>query len=490
MIVQQRKNSSYLILRHSLYNDFITLKKVEKWTKNILNRIDKRATQLESYFPTYFECKEKHTVKNFFKPKQNDLPKNSTKMVMNMFKNQSQDDKTTNKEKYSIKCLEELYERKYERKYYDVLLFGNGLDQYSTIYERIDEINRCTGVKSPEMVRPIVDKFSKITKLKIRVKKYDDYQALLSIWPIDSFKTGVTTQSALTNLKVLIMNVERKIKIGKDETEVKELCSKYGLNHVKRIYNHNNKPCKTLVARCEKISDYIQLLKHGVMIGKSQKKYVVLPYIVNYKVCANCGSLNHYKKDCHVEQRCLKCSEHGHRIEECKSNHNKCLNCSGLHKCFNDSCEKFSQKKIHINRFILKILIGENFISDQNDILFQGTKYQNEESNLLKDNRENQLNSLKNSILNKKFDSNNLKLRQLEQTINSQSASICETKENLESIQSSIRTVKESVETLNDGFKSQGLGSMNVKLLQQQIENNFFRSQKQIYNILGYFKPD
>ena len=105
-----------------------------------------------------------------------------------------------------------------------------------------------------------------------------------------------------------------------------------------------------------------RLLKNGIYIGR--RKHVVLPSIVNYRLCSKCGSLNHQHKDCKKEQRCLKCAEYGHRIEMCKSQFNQCLNCSGPHKCFSDKCMKFFQKKLYINRFVLRILVDENLISN------------------------------------------------------------------------------------------------------------------------------
>ena len=62
---------------------------------------------------------------------------------------------------------------------------GDRISEYLNIYERLDEIKRCTGVKNVEMVRLIVDKVSHKTKLKIRVKELLDYKALSKNWPLD-----------------------------------------------------------------------------------------------------------------------------------------------------------------------------------------------------------------------------------------------------------------------------------------------------------------
>ncbi|CAF0705613.1 unnamed protein product [Brachionus calyciflorus] len=170
----------------------------------------------------------------------------------------------------SKKYDEKYYEQKYLRDYYDIILSGKGISEYSNIYERVDEIKRCTGIKSVEMARPIVEKLSMNTKLKIRVKEFHHYKALCNNLALDSFKTGVNIFQSDPNLRVVILDVPRKFKT-----------SKYGLNKIRRIHNHKNQPTKKLIANCIRISDFIQLLLNGIYI--ESKKYVVLPNIVNYK---------------------------------------------------------------------------------------------------------------------------------------------------------------------------------------------------------------
>ena len=200
--------------------------------------------------------------------------------------------------------MEKNFEQKYQRKFYDVLLDGENLQEFKSIYERIDEIERCRGVKYPEMVLPIMNKSSKNVNLKIRVKNYSDYNLLIDKWPHDAFKTGVKAYSTPPNLKILILNVKKSLKIKPGFRITDELYHKYGLYNVKRIYNHRNEPCNKLIAKCKTISDYIHVLKNGIKIGKEQNFHAVVPNIVNYKTCQNCGSLNHQAKDCHSKQLC------------------------------------------------------------------------------------------------------------------------------------------------------------------------------------------
>ncbi|CAF0788973.1 unnamed protein product, partial [Brachionus calyciflorus] len=122
-------------------------------------------------------------------------------------------------------------------------------------------------------------------------------------------------------------------------------------------YNLDNRPSNKLMANCKSISSFIRILKYGIKIGN--KQHLVVPNIVNYRLCENCGGLNHRKNNCVKEKRCLKCAESGHETKECKLKRIKCLNCSGLHKCYNDDCTKYAEKKFLINSYCLEILIGE-----------------------------------------------------------------------------------------------------------------------------------
>lgn len=190
-------------------------------------------------------------------------PKYSTKMASIISRNQSKSDA---KQSYMIDKNEDYYVQKYKRVYYDVILSGNGISSYTNIYERIDEINGCTGVKSPEMVRPIYETKTENTRLLIRVKNFLDYKSLTKNWPSDSFKTGVKAHSKSPQLKVNILNVEKKLKASQHKME---LGNKYGLCNIRRIHNHYNQPCNKLMAWCNTISDYIHVLKNGIYIETS-----------------------------------------------------------------------------------------------------------------------------------------------------------------------------------------------------------------------------
>ncbi|CAF1120803.1 unnamed protein product, partial [Brachionus calyciflorus] len=72
---------------------------------------------------------------------------------------------------------------------------------WTNIYDRKDELKRCSGVIRPEMIRPIIDKSSKNSKLIIRVNSYDDFKLLTGNWPIDSFKSGVNVQPNIPLIK-------------------------------------------------------------------------------------------------------------------------------------------------------------------------------------------------------------------------------------------------------------------------------------------------
>ncbi|CAF0749752.1 unnamed protein product [Brachionus calyciflorus] len=221
------------------------------------------------------------------------------------------------------------------------------------------------------MVLPIKSKISKLQKLKIRVDKYEDYEKLTKNWPVDAFKNGIIVQKIKpkNELMINILNIDQKLKLS--ESEIIKIEKNNGLSNLKRIYKHDNSSSDRLVAKCNTIIDFIRILKYGIKIDENSNKHIVVPNIINYKVCQNCGGLNHREKDCRNYKKCLKCAKLAHSIENCEFNQVKCTNCSGDHFCFSDFCDKYAQKKFQINSFTLKILLGEKFIKNESDILIR-----------------------------------------------------------------------------------------------------------------------
>ena len=464
----------------NLKNDISTLKKVQKWAESILLRIAKHSNGNSNY-----QCDQnKSNNQEIINQKIKKSTKISTEIALSIIKNQITNTVPNNFNDYD----EDYYEQKYKRDHYDVLLHGNGISAYTNIYERIDEIKRCTGIKSPEMVRPIIEKSSKNTKLKIRVKDYLDYRSLIQTWPLDSFNTGVKADPALQKLKVIVLDVERKLKINQDNIEIKELENKYGLYNVHRVYNHKNQSCSRLIASCKKIRDYIHVLKFGIYIGN--KKYAVLPNIVNYKVCSKCGSLNHQGKNCSKEKRCLKCTGYGHQVNTCKSKFSKCVNCSGSHKCYSDLCHYFAQKKFYINRFVISVLMGENIIFKTSDIL-QVKK--DRDQNSFSDNMERHLKDKIESILSNKLTSHQSQMDNLEQTINIQSLSLHKMRESLQLVRQNVLKVESRMNITQESlnlYKAHEL-AINESVKQLRETSSIYNQdvQKQLIDLLRYFNP-
>ncbi|CAF1088287.1 unnamed protein product [Brachionus calyciflorus] len=132
------------------------------------------------------------------------------------------------------------------------------------------------------MIRPVSNKDSSTTKLILRVKDYQDYKSLISKWPLDSFKLGVKAESSHPKLKVIILNVDRKLKIDEKSIFFKKIHEDCGLYSLKRIYNYKNQPCNKLSAKCKSIKDFIYILKNGILIGENEQRHDVLPHIINH----------------------------------------------------------------------------------------------------------------------------------------------------------------------------------------------------------------
>lgn len=138
-------------------------------------------------------------------------------------------------------------------------------------------------------------------------------------------------------------------------------------------------------------------------------------------------------------------------METCKFQYDECVNCSGPHKCLSDKCIKFSQKKLHINRFVLRILVGENLISSTSDIL----QFKKETKQFQMPNNTNRcLNHEIESILSSKFSCYESKIKSLEQLINNQSCSVRDIKENLELVSKNIPDIRSNIKIFNENLNN------------------------------------
>ncbi|CAF0790746.1 unnamed protein product [Brachionus calyciflorus] len=314
---------------------------------------------------------------------------------------------------------EKNYENLYPQSYYDFFLYGENINEFPTIYDRVDEIKRCFGVK---------------------VKSYRDFKTIASEWPKDAFKTGVKIVTKPLNLKVVILNVKKKFKIGNNIPEIKKITDEYGLFNVKRIYNPSNKPCNKLIANCKQISNFVSILKTGVKFDTNQGIHKALPHIVSYKLCQKCGSLKHQEKNCTSFQRCLRCSEHGHSKEKCLNSYKKCINCSESHECYSAQSRKYVTKKLKINSCTLKILAGENFIENFNDIFYFKNSFEQVPIKL-----KGSINQA-NEIISTKLEPFSRKLESLELIFSKQNVSLTCIRNETTDLMASIKSAYENID--------------------------------------------
>ncbi|CAF0711477.1 unnamed protein product [Brachionus calyciflorus] len=271
-------------------------------TKNILNRLEK-TSNFNSNYVTFQKTRTPSFLQN-----------NSSKMIKNLIESQLNENK--NKFVYRTQQeTEELYAFKYQKEYYEVIICGYGLDEYTNIYDRIEEMKK--------------------------VNSFSDYKALVNNWPPNSFKSGVTAHPTDLNLRVIILDIDRKLK-------------------------------------------------------------------------NICFILNHQKKECIKQHCCLKCANHSHSVDMCKSQFEKCINCLGPHKSYSDCCENFSRKKLKVNRFILKILL--DFQTEKNYQLAKKVE----------------------TVLTDKMQQHELRLKHIEQANNIRTENIKEIRESLTMINKNI----------------------------------------------------
>ncbi|CAF1025179.1 unnamed protein product [Brachionus calyciflorus] len=258
-------------------------------------------------------------------------------------------------------------ELKYSRNKYTVMIHGNNLEDFSSnIFDRLDELKRCTGITNPSMILPVIDNDTEIMSLKVTVDSYKDYLKLISKWPSNAFKTGVNIEPLPYNLTVIKCNVGKEFIISKEDKKIKQVEKMYGLSNLERMVTKDNNPTTKLKAQVKSIIDYIELLKNGVYLDITSKRHQVRPYILYSKVCRKCGNLNHLEKDCRNKACCLKCGGNQYTVSECIQ---KCINCKGSHACNSEMCSKVVDKTFSLNKYVLEILLGENIIKNRDEIL-------------------------------------------------------------------------------------------------------------------------
>ncbi|CAF0855910.1 unnamed protein product [Brachionus calyciflorus] len=170
----------------------------------------------------------------------------------------------------------------------------------------------------------------------------------------------------------------------------------------------------------------------------------MLPNIGKYKVYNNCGSLFHQEKDCTAQQKCLKCGEHGHKIKFCLSKSIRCVNCSGHHFCFSTKCVKYTQKLFQINKFVLKILLGENLIENERDIVYIAAQ----DSNRHTPKSQDSINEIAN-IINNRLNLFNSRILELEDETSIQNENLNEIKE----FKSSLKSTQETLSHLSNNIE-------------------------------------
>ncbi|CAF0811981.1 unnamed protein product [Brachionus calyciflorus] len=257
--------------------------------------------------------------------------------------------------------------QKYPRKVYEVILTSDCFSQFESIHSRLTELIRCLGIHSPLSFQPVIgENDKKLNKMKVQVENFMDFKKLLGRWPEDSFKCGVTAEPVPPKLVVNILNFEKNNNLEKKAKKISELETIYVLVNVERVLNSENEPTNKLKADARSIFDFVKCIKNGIYSDLTSKKHKITPYIIQCKVCKNCGSDNH--KFCKLETRCIRCGSLSHVKENCR-NEPRCVNCGDKHMCNSNSCLKLREKTYGINSNVISILEGEGLKTDKNTLI-------------------------------------------------------------------------------------------------------------------------
>lgn len=259
---------------------------------------------------------------------------------VNQNSNKVKDDPNIDKQSHRNKELES----KYQKKQYGVLLTGkNSSVFHDDIFDRLSEIERCTGVNKTTMAQIFPNERTQESQLKIIFDDYEDYMRILDTWPNDAFNAGVIAEAISPNLSVVILNVDKTIEISSRSQKIKDLEHRYGLINIQRIFVAEH-PSNKLRASVKTLKDFVDVVEKGIYLDSTSKKHVVIPNIMHGRVCGQCGDLNHRDKECKHPKRCLKCASFEHKSQDCTSQKIRCINCSKAHQCNSEQCEKMAEK--------------------------------------------------------------------------------------------------------------------------------------------------
>ncbi|CAF0922538.1 unnamed protein product [Brachionus calyciflorus] len=189
-------------------------------------------------------------------------------------------------------------EEKYPRHRNEVIITGQGLNNYKDIYSRIKELKRCTGIDDPQIIHPTHDVEKEKYFLNIAANTYEKYTRISGGWSDNAFSNGVKTTDKPPNLMFIINNIEKNINIDQNKKQLIELTRQYGLIDIERIYSSDKTPTNKIKSNVLTLFNFLTLLRNGIYLDVTSMKHTVKPLINYAKVYYKCGSLNHNQKDC------------------------------------------------------------------------------------------------------------------------------------------------------------------------------------------------
>ncbi|CAF0727711.1 unnamed protein product [Brachionus calyciflorus] len=140
----------------------------------------------------------------------------------------------------------------------------------------------------------------------------------------------------------------------------------------------------------------------------------------------------------HGVKKNLKINHNSSIVKELTENYD--LSISGQHFCFSSKCVKYTQKLFQINKFVLKILLGENLIKNERDIA--------QDSNGQTPKSQDSLNEIEN-IINDRLNLFNSRILELEDQTSIQNENLNEIKE----FKSSLKLTQETLSHLSNNIE-------------------------------------
>lgn len=353
----------------------------------------------------------------------------------------------------------------YEAKSYCVKIFCKGLNNpkyIGDVQNRFREIKKRTGAS--RVISSSIQKCTKTKQIysKVVTDNLNDYNKLLSEWPLGSFDSQepVTVEKEYIEVNEQILDVPKDTNIELDKNTLDSL-REQGLRNIMRSSRFDFSTQRTidfnkLNANVKDFDTLKRIFEEGIAIQCLKSNHDVVPALELVRICKTCGLWDHRTKNCENRKACIKCSVTGHDFTECPNPTKlKCMHCGLGHEAGSFRCKTTYLKNVEKNKFFCEFMTNENLRSNNYAVLncpVPDGMHNDDEIQLDNDKVDEQRNEI--------YDTVDAYLKNMQGLINQEIRKDLDTLRNrvnnhenrLQTIETDIKKLDENVKSLRDEF--------------------------------------